>query len=105
MNKFRAVVPGASSYSSQTAEDCVTVTSLSTPSPEIISPQVMTPEMESLSETLMSWYVFSSPVPVRYAAETDQVASSAVMPRPKRVPNRAVGCARRIRGRNTGPRT
>ena len=67
-NSSRALVRGASSCSSQTAEDWVMVTSLSTPNPEMISPQVIMPESERWSVARMSWYVFSSPAPVRCAA-------------------------------------
>ena len=66
------------------------VTSLSTPSPEMISPHRMMPEIEMLSEMLVRVAASWLPTPARLAASVAQAASSAVMARPNIVPSSAV---------------
>ena len=66
------------------------VTSLRTPSPEIMSPHRMMPEMEMWSEMFASVAASWLPTPARFAASVAQAASSEVMASPNIVPSSAV---------------
>ncbi|MDI2037245.1 hypothetical protein PJL15_04389 [Paenarthrobacter nitroguajacolicus] len=66
------------------------VTSLRTPRPEMISPHRMMPEMEIVGDMFTNVEASWLPTPARLAASVAQAASSAVIPSPKMVPNKAV---------------
>ena len=89
-NSFPRLIFGAAARSSHTAELCVMVTSLSTPSPPTMMPTINSSRKFIPGRSCARSYSFSSAKPDNRANSADSAPNPTVIANPSSVPARAV---------------